>query len=125
MPQSEKFEVLVLGSGTGGKLIAWYMAQTGRQTAVVVRRWVGGSCPNIACMPSKNEISSAKVAQLARHGESYGTVTGPVAVDMATVRQRKREMVERQIAKHVQIYRTSGAELIMGGGHFLGRKPSR
>jgi pyruvate/2-oxoglutarate dehydrogenase complex dihydrolipoamide dehydrogenase (E3) component len=122
MPQSEKFEVLVLGSGTGGKLIAWYMAQSGRRTAVVERRWVGGSCPNIACMPSKNEISSAKVAQLARHGESYGTVTGPVAVDMTTVRRRKREMVERQIAKHVQIYRTSGAELIMGSGRFLAPK---
>jgi pyruvate/2-oxoglutarate dehydrogenase complex dihydrolipoamide dehydrogenase (E3) component len=122
MPQSEKFEVIVLGSGTGGKLIAWYMAQSGRQTAMVERRWIGGSCPNIACMPSKNEISSAKVAQLARHGESYGTVTGPVAVDMATVRRRKREMVERQIAKHVQIYRTSGAELIMGRGRFLAPK---
>ena len=122
MPQSEKFEVLVLGSGTGGKLIGWYMAQSGRRTAVVERRWVGGSCPNIACMPSKNEISSAKVAQLARHGESYGTLTGPVSVDMATVRWRKREMVERQIAKHVQIYRTSGAELIMGRGRFLAPK---
>ena len=122
MPQSEKFEVLVLGSGTGGKLIAWYMAQSGRRTAVVERRWVGGSCPNIACMPSKNEISSAKIAQLARHSESYGTVTGPVAVDMATVRRRKREMVERQIAKHLQIYRTTGAELIMGSGRFLAPK---
>jgi len=122
MPQSEKFEVLVLGSGTGGKLIAWYMAQSGRRTAVVERRWVGGSCPNIACMPSKNEISSAKIAQLARHSESYGTVTGPVAVDMATVRRRKREMVERQIAKHLQIYRTTSAELIMGSGRFLAPK---
>ena len=67
MPQSEKFEVLVLGSGTGGKLIAWQMAQSGRRTAVVERRWVGGSCPNIACMPSKNEIASARIAHLARH----------------------------------------------------------
>ena len=66
MPQPERFEVLVLGSGTGGKLIAWHMAQSGRRTAVVERRWIGGSCPNIACMPSKNEISSAKVAHLAR-----------------------------------------------------------
>jgi pyruvate/2-oxoglutarate dehydrogenase complex dihydrolipoamide dehydrogenase (E3) component len=65
MPQSEQFDVLVLGSGTGGKLIAWYMAQSGRRTAVVERRWVGGSCPNIACMPSKSEIASAKVAHLA------------------------------------------------------------
>ena len=83
MPQSEKFEVLVLGSGIGGKLIAWHMAQSGHRTAVVERRWVGGSCPNIACMPSKNEISSAKVAHFARHGREYGAVTGSVTVDMA------------------------------------------
>jgi pyruvate/2-oxoglutarate dehydrogenase complex dihydrolipoamide dehydrogenase (E3) component len=73
-------------------------------------------------MPSKNEISSARVAHLARLGRHYGTVTGSVTVDMATVRRRKREMVERQIAKHVQIYRTSGAELIMGSGRFLAPK---
>src|SRR5262249_38209615 len=122
MPQSEKFEVLVLGSGIGGKLIAWHMAQSGHRTAVVERRWVGGSCPNIACMPSKNEISSAKVAHVARHGREYGAVTGSVTVDMATVRQRKRAMVERQVAKHLKIYRASGAELIMGSGRFIAPK---
>jgi len=122
MPQSEQFDVLVLGSGTGGKLIAWHMAESGRRTAVVERRWVGGSCPNIACMPSKNEISSAKVAQLARHGGEYGAVTGSVAVDMATVRRRKREMVDRQVKKHLQIYRMSGAELIMGSGRLVSPK---
>ena len=122
MPQSEQLEVLVLGSGTGGKLIAWYMAQSGRRTAVVERYWVGGACPNIACMPTKNEISSAKVVQLARRGGDYGAITGSVTVDMATVRRRKREMVERQIAKHLQIYRTTSAELIMGSGRFLAPK---
>ena len=122
MPQSEQLEVLVLGSGTGGKLIAWHMARSGRRTAVVERRWVGGSCPNIACMPSKNEISSAKVAQVAREGGSYGTVTGSVTVNMATVRRRKREMVERQVEQHLQIYRASGAELIMGSGRFVAPK---
>jgi pyruvate/2-oxoglutarate dehydrogenase complex dihydrolipoamide dehydrogenase (E3) component len=73
-------------------------------------------------MPSKNVISSAKVAQLARHGEHYGTVTNSAAVNMATVRRRKREMVERQISEHLQIYRTSGAELIMGSGRFVAPK---
>jgi len=107
MFRSERLEILVLGSGVGGKLIAWHMAQSGRRTAVVERRWVGGSCPNIACMPSKNEIASGKVAHLARDGGSYGTVTGSVTVDMATVRRRKREMVERHVTKHFQLYRTS------------------
>ncbi len=120
--QPERFEVLVLGSGTGGKLVAWHMAQSGRRTAVVERRWIGGSCVNVACMPSKNEISSAKVTHLARHAAQYGTVTNSVAVDMATVRRRKREMVDRQIARHLQNYKATGAELIMGSGRFVERK---
>jgi pyruvate/2-oxoglutarate dehydrogenase complex dihydrolipoamide dehydrogenase (E3) component len=122
MPQLEKFEALVLGSGTGGKLLAWHLAQSGHKTAVVERRWIGGSCPNIACMPSKNEISSAKVAYAARHGGDYGAETDSVTVDMTTVRRRKREMVERQVAKHREIYRASGAELIMGNGRFVAPK---
>ena len=122
MPQPERFEVLVLGSGTGGKLIAWHLAQSGHRTAVVERRWIGGSCPNIACMPSKNEIANAKVAHLARHGAEHGVVAGPITVDMATVRRRKREMVERQIAAHLQKYKASGAELIMGSGRFVAPK---
>ncbi len=122
MPQAEHFEVLVVGSGTGGKLIAWHMAQSGRRAAVVERRWIGGSCPNIACMPSKNEISSARVAYLARNAAQFGTTAGPVAIDMSAVRKRKREMVERQVAMHLQKYKESGAELIMGTGRFAGPK---
>jgi pyruvate/2-oxoglutarate dehydrogenase complex dihydrolipoamide dehydrogenase (E3) component len=122
MPQSEQFEVLVLGSGVGGKLIAWHLAQSGHRTAVVERRWIGGACPNIACMPSKNEIANAKVAHLARHGAEHGAVTGSITIDMTTVRRRKREMVERQIAAHLQKYKTSGAELIMGSGRFVAPK---
>ena len=122
MPQPERIEVLVLGSGAGGKLLAWHLAQSGCRTAVVERRWIGGSCPNVACMPSKNEIASARIAHAARHGAQQGTLTGSVTVDMAKVRQRKREMVERQIAAHLQKYKTSGAELIMGRGRLVAAK---
>jgi pyruvate/2-oxoglutarate dehydrogenase complex dihydrolipoamide dehydrogenase (E3) component len=122
MPQTEQLEVLIVGSGAGGKLMAWHMAQSGRRTAVVERRWIGGSCPNIACMPTKNEISGAKVAYLARHAAQFGTTIGPVAVDMAAVRKRKREMVERQVTAHLERYRESGAELIMGSARFAGPK---
>ena len=122
MSQPEQFDILVLGSGAGGKLLAWHMAREGRRTAVVERRWIGGSCPNINCMPSKNEIWSAKVAHLVHQAAQFGLVTGPVAVDMATVRQRKRDMVDAQIAAHLQHYKTSGAALIMGTGHFVAPK---
>ena len=122
MPQAEQFEVLVIGSGTGGKLMAWHMAQSGRRTAVVERRWIGGSCPNIACMPTKNEISGARVAYLTRNAKKFGMAAGPVTIDMSAVRQRKREMVDRQVATHLQKYKASGAELIMGAGRFTGPK---
>jgi pyruvate/2-oxoglutarate dehydrogenase complex dihydrolipoamide dehydrogenase (E3) component len=122
MSQPEQFDVLILGSGTAGKLMAWHMAGSGRRTAVVERRWVGGACPNIACMPSKNEIRSAEVAHLARRAAQFGVKIGPVEVDMATVRRRKREMVDAQIAKHLQTYKESGAELIMGTGRFVALK---
>jgi pyruvate/2-oxoglutarate dehydrogenase complex dihydrolipoamide dehydrogenase (E3) component len=122
MSQPERFEVLILGSGQGGKLLAWHMARSGRRTAVVERRYVGGSCPNIACMPSKNEIWGARVAHLAQHAAQFGIVTGPVTTDMAAVRRRKREMVEREIALHLRNYAESGAELIMGNGCFVAPK---
>ena len=123
MSQPERFEILVLGSGVGGKLLAWHMARAGRRTALVERRYIGGSCPNINCMPSKNEIWSANVAHLVRHAAQFGTnVAGAVTVDMAKVRQRKRAMVEAEIAAHLENYRASGTQLIMGTARFVGPK---
>ena len=122
MSQSEPYEDLVLGSGEGGKYLAWHLARSGRRVAVVERRWIGGSCPNVNCLPSKNEIWSAKVADLMHHAAQFGIVTGSFAVDMAKVRQRKREMVEGLIAMHLELYQKSGAELIMGEGRFVAPK---
>src|SRR5438309_100796 len=122
MAQPERIETLVLGSGNGGMKLAWHMAQSGRHTAVVERRLIGGSCPNINCLPSKNEIWSAKVADLVHHGASFGAMTGSVAIDMAKVRQRKRGMVEGEVAAVLQQYKASGAELIMGAGNFVAPK---
>jgi pyruvate/2-oxoglutarate dehydrogenase complex dihydrolipoamide dehydrogenase (E3) component len=72
MTEIDKFEVLVLGSGEAGKYLVWTLANAGHTTAVVERRWIGGSCPNIACMPSKNLIWSAKVASLSGRGPEFG-----------------------------------------------------
>jgi pyruvate/2-oxoglutarate dehydrogenase complex dihydrolipoamide dehydrogenase (E3) component len=123
MSEPEQFEILILGSGQGGKLLAWHMARSGRRTAVVERRWIGGSCPNIACLPSKNEIWSARIAHLAQHAAQFGTmITGPITTDMAKVRQRKRSMVDGEIALHLHNYKTTGGELIMGTARFVAPK---
>lgn len=119
MTEPERFQAIILGSGQGGKLLAWHLARTGRRTAVVERQWVGGSCPAVACLPSKNEIWSARIGHLARHASAYGALNGAIRTDMATVRQRKRAMVDREVAFHLDAYAKSGAELIMGTGHFV------
>jgi pyruvate/2-oxoglutarate dehydrogenase complex dihydrolipoamide dehydrogenase (E3) component len=99
--------------------LAWHLARSGRRAVVVERRWIGGSCPNINCLPSKNEIWSAKIADLARHAGEFGAMTGPIKINMTRVRQRGRDMVDGLIAMHLQNYKASGAELIMGGGRFV------
>jgi pyruvate/2-oxoglutarate dehydrogenase complex dihydrolipoamide dehydrogenase (E3) component len=116
---AERYDAVILGSGNGGMYLAWHLASSGRRIAVVERRWIGGSCPNINCLPSKNEIWSAKVTDLVHHAATFGAGTDFMSVDMAKVRQRKREMVDYMIAGTLKQYENSGAELIMGSGEFV------
>jgi pyruvate/2-oxoglutarate dehydrogenase complex dihydrolipoamide dehydrogenase (E3) component len=120
--QAEHFDIVILGSGQGGKLLAWHLARAGKKVAVVERRWVGGSCPAVACLPSKNELWSARVAHLVQHAAQFGTLTDGAKTDMRKVRSRKQDMIDREIAFHLNAYQESGAELIMGSGRFVGPK---
>jgi pyruvate/2-oxoglutarate dehydrogenase complex dihydrolipoamide dehydrogenase (E3) component len=122
MSQPERVEVLVLGSGAGGKLLAWHMAKAGHRTALVERKWIGGSCPNINCLPSKNEVKSAEVANAVRHAGGFGTAVTSARTDMATVVARKRRMVDGLVAMHREQFRASGTELILGQARFVGPK---
>ena len=119
MNAPEKYDVLVLGGGTAGKLAAWTMARKGRRTAVIERKYIGGSCPNVACLPSKNVIHSAKVASLVARHREFGIETGPIAIDMKAVYERKRAMVDAIVKVHLDKYHASGAETICGDGVFV------
>jgi pyruvate/2-oxoglutarate dehydrogenase complex dihydrolipoamide dehydrogenase (E3) component len=119
MNTPEEYDVLVLGSGTAGKLMAWTMAKAGKRTAVVERKYIGGACPNIACLPTKNVIHSAKVASLVRRHREFGVETGPITINMAGVYARKRQMVEGIVQVHLDEYHAAGDELILGEGIFV------
>ncbi len=119
MSAVEKIENVVLGGGEAGKYIAWELAKQGRPTIVIERELVGGSCPNIACLPSKNVIRSAKVADLVQHASSYGIRATQATTDMAGVRQRKREMVEGMIEIHRKRFAAPGIEFVLGEGRFV------
>ena len=122
MAEIERFDVLIFGGGTGGKLTAWTSASEGLRTAVVERRYIGGSCPNIACLPTKNVIHSAKVADFVRHDRDFGSGTPPSSIEMAEVRARKRQMVDGLVSMHMDKYKESGAELVFGEGSFVAPK---
>ena len=112
----EDYDLLVLGSGTAGKLLSWTLAKKGMKTTVIERKYVGGSCPNIACLPSKNVIHSAKVASYLQRSEEFGITSGKWKINMAGVRERKRKMVTDHVEEHLDLYKQSGAE---GTGHGL------
>src|SRR5580700_5864902 len=120
MSEIERYDVLIFGSGAGGKLTAWTSASEGLRTAVVERGLIGGSCPNIACLPTKNVVHSAKVADFVRHDRDFGSGTAPASVDIAEVRARKRRMVDGLVSMHLEKYKESGAELVFGEGAFVG-----
>ncbi len=116
----EEYDLVILGSGVGAKLSAWTFASRGQRVAVVERKYVGGSCPNIACLPSKNIIHTAQVASYVRRSGEFGIAREGFRVDMVAVRDRKRKMVAGLVETHLDEYRQSGAELIMGTGRFIG-----
>jgi pyruvate/2-oxoglutarate dehydrogenase complex dihydrolipoamide dehydrogenase (E3) component len=118
MPDTEKYDILIIGSGEAGKYLAWTMAADGHRTAVVERKLIGGSCPNIACLPSKNIVQSAKVRAFTRRAAEFGTDLDSAHTDMPRVQARKREMVDGLRQLHLDRYRASGAELIMGEARF-------
>ncbi len=122
MTTPEPYDAVVIGSGEGGKYMAWHLAKAGKRVAVVERRWIGGSCPNINCLPSKNEIWSAGVAHTVARAGGFGVTAGAVAVNMAAVVERKRAMVRDLVAFHLERYAASGAELVMGSARLVAPK---
>ncbi len=118
----EQYDLVILGGGTGSTIAAWTFAGQGQRVAAIDRKYVGGSCPNIACLPSKNIIHSAKVASYVRRSQEFGIAKRDFTVDMSAVRDRKRRMVSSWNNAYLDNYKKSGAEFILGSGRLIGPK---
>jgi len=118
----QHYEFVIIGSGEGSKFLAWTLAKQGKTVAVIERKYIGGSCPNIACLPSKNVIHSAKVASYFQRSEEFGITKEGFKIDMGVVRDRKRRMVAGLVAIHLANFKSSGAKLILGSAKFTGPK---
>lgn len=118
----EDYDLVILGDGTGATLAAWTLASQGKRVAVIERKYIGGSCPNIACLPSKNVLHTAKIASYFRHGAEFGIVSDGFRIEMPAVRDRKRTMVSGLNNVYRQNFDQTGAEFILGTGRFVGPK---
>ena len=116
----EEYDLVILGDGTGSTLAAWTFASRGQRVAVIERKYIGGSCPNIACLPSKNIIHSARVASYVRRSEDFGMAKEGFTVDMSAVRGRKRRMVSGLNELYLDNYKKTGADFICASGRFTG-----
>jgi pyruvate/2-oxoglutarate dehydrogenase complex dihydrolipoamide dehydrogenase (E3) component len=97
----------------------WLRAKEGQRVAVVERKWIGGSCPKIACLPSKNIIHSAKLASYFKRASEFGITSSGYTIEMAAVTGRKRTMVRSLVDVHLRNLQNSGAELLLGNGTFV------
>ena len=122
MSTPEQYDAIVIGSGEAGKFMSWHLGSQGQRVITIEKDAIGGACPNVACLPSKNVVHSAKVASYFQRGAEFGIVHGDWHVDMAAVRARKRKMVDGLHEVHLTNFKKSGAEIVMGFGRFIDAK---
>src|SRR6202795_4490363 len=123
MSAPDRYQAIVIGSGQGGTPLCMALAGAGMHTALIERKHVGGTCVNEGCTPTKTMVASGRVAYLARRANDYGVHTGAISVDMAKVRQRKRDIVDSfRNGSQSRIEKTPKLELIFGEASFSGPK---
>ena len=121
MTAPENYDAIVIGAGQAGVPLSTALARAGRRTVLIEREHVGGTCINEGCTPTKTMVASARVAYLARRGADYGVETGPVRVNLARVRERKRSIVESfRGGSQRRIEDTEGVDLVFGTARFVG-----
>jgi pyruvate/2-oxoglutarate dehydrogenase complex dihydrolipoamide dehydrogenase (E3) component len=118
----EHYDAIVIGTSQGGRFLPSDMAKAGQRVALVERDQLGGVCVNSGCTPTKTMVASARLAYQARRGADYGVRTGPVSVDLAAVRERKRAMVAGARENYASRLAQDGLDLIEGEAHFTGPK---
>src|ERR1700754_3432884 len=89
----EEYDAIVIGTSQGGRFLPIELAKAGQKVALIERGQLGGVCVNTGCTPTKTMVASARLAHQAGRAAEYGVRTGPVSVDLAAVRERKRAMV--------------------------------
>src|SRR5208282_3068475 len=119
----DHYDAIVIGAGQAGTPLSIAFAEAGQKTALVESQYVGGTCINVGCTPTKTMVASARIAYLARRAADYGIRCGPVAVELEQVHRRKQAIVEDfRAGDQRRLVDAKNVELIFGEAHFTGPK---
>ncbi len=117
------YDDIVIGSGQGGNPLAVALAKRGECVALIESNYLGGTCINTGCTPTKTMVASAQIAYYARNAERWGISTGQMGVDMASVLKRKNERVEASRTGWEKSVNGKGQpQLYRERAHFVGAK---
>lgn len=115
------YDLIVLGAGPGGYEAAAHAGEMGKKVALIEKKHIGGICLNAGCIPTKTLLHSAKILQLCKEAENYGTKTGKLEIDYGQIQKRKREVVSL-LAKGIEgKLKRSGVETIWGEGRLIAK----
>jgi pyruvate/2-oxoglutarate dehydrogenase complex dihydrolipoamide dehydrogenase (E3) component len=117
----EEVDLLVVGGGKAGKSLAMDRAKAGQKVAMVERGMIGGTCINVACIPTKTLINSGRVLETVRRAEEFGIsgVEDP-RMDLALLRHRKDDVVGTMVKGQLSSFTDSGMDFILGEAKFTG-----
>ncbi len=116
------FDVVIIGGGQAGIPLAHALAKAGKTVALAERKFLGGSCVNFGCTPTKAAIASAKLAHQARRASEYGLHIPKVDVDFAAVLERaKRIALNSRHGHDKSLERSENPKLLRGHARLEGR----
>ncbi|HTU51322.1 MAG TPA: mercuric reductase [Acidobacteriaceae bacterium] len=117
------YDAVILGSGQGGNPLSKALAQAGWRTAMIERKFVGGTCVNTGCTPTKTMVGSARVAYMSSRAEYFGIHAQVTGVSMARILERKNEIVmQGRNNNEKALLSTKNLDLIYGVARFTGPK---
>jgi pyruvate/2-oxoglutarate dehydrogenase complex dihydrolipoamide dehydrogenase (E3) component len=119
---AEHFEFAVVGGGKGGKTLAVKMASAGRRVVMIEKGMIGGTCINVACIPTKTMVKSAKVAELSRRAAEFGIQVVFDGADPVGIRNRRGAVVAEMIGRNQANFDRSGMTLLIGTARFTGQR---